>query len=342
MDARLRNFGLAAMFASVLSSASIADEPPVKRIGILGAESVHAVAFTELINDEAAEGLFIQFQVVAGYPAEYSDLDPRRGHVPGFDQKMRELGVRLHESVSAVIEDVDFIMVMSNEGQPHLAHALAAMRAGKPLFVDKPIGPTLKEVVAIYTAAEHHDVPIFSSSALRFSRPTQAIAGASLGRVLGADVYSPAPLEPTHTDLFWYGIHGVEPLFTVMGPGCQSVQRVHTQDFDVVVGQWKGGRLGTVRGTRMGPHAYGGTAFGEKGIAPLGGFETYQPLVAEILGFFQAGRPPVSPEATLEIYAFMQAADESKRRGGEAVTLVEVLERARTEAEHLLRPGERP
>ncbi len=151
-----------------------------------------------------------------------------------------------------------------------------------------------------------------------------------VGKVLGCDAYSSnAPLEPSHPDLFYYGIHGSELLFTIMGPGCQSVTRVKTPTADLAAGVWKDGRLGTYRGILQGRVGFGATVFGDQGIAPSGQFGGYEYLLIEIVRFFRTGQPPVSAEQTLEIYAFMQAADESKRQGGVPVSLDSVLEKAK-------------
>ena len=144
-------------------------------------------------------------------------------------------------------------------------------------------------------------------------------------------------LEKTHPDLYWYGIHGVETLFTVMGPGCDKVSRASTADFDLALGVWKDGRIGTFRGIRKGVAAYGGTAFGEKGAEPIGGYDGYRVLLVEIVKFYRTGVAPISEEETLEIYAFMEAADESKRQGGAPVTLASVMEKARIAATEKLK-----
>jgi hypothetical protein len=156
----------------------------------------------------------------------------------------------------------------------------------------------------------------------------QDVVKGKVGAVLGADTFSPATLEKTHPDLFWYGIHGVEILFTVMGTGCKNVVRINANDTDIVVGTWKDGRVGTFRGTRTGTHDYGGTVYGEKGNLPLGPFKGYDNLLVQIIDFFKTGKVPVTPEETLEIYAFMEAADESKRNGGKAVSLDAVMQKA--------------
>ncbi len=113
-----------------------------------------------------------------------------------------------------------------------------------------------------------------------------------------------------------------------MGSGCQSVTRVHTEGSDVAVGVWQDGRIGTFRGIRQGQRGYGATVFGTKGIVPGGGFDGYEPLLSEIVRSFKTGTPPVTAEQTLEIFAFMEAADESKRNGGVPITLASVMEKA--------------
>ncbi len=196
------------------------------------------------------------------------------------------------------------------------------------MFIDKPVAASLSDTIAIYDAARKYKVPVFSSSSLRYMESVQDVVKGKIGAVLGADTFSPATLEKTHPDLFWYGIHGVEILFAAMGTGCTQVIRTHTNDTDIVVGTWKDGRVGTFRGTRTGKHDYGGTVYGEKGNLPLGPFKGYDNLLVQIIDFFKTGKVPVTPEETLEIYAFMEAADESKRNGGASVSLETVMQKA--------------
>ena len=113
-----------------------------------------------------------------------------------------------------------------------------------------------------------------------------------------------------------------------MGTGCQSVTRVQTPGYELVTGVWNGGRVGTYRGIRQGHADYGATVFGTKGVALSGGYGGYEPLVVAIVNFFKTGKPPVTAQETLEIYAFMEAADESKRAGGKLVTLESVMAKA--------------
>jgi hypothetical protein len=130
-------------------------------------------------------------------------------------------------------------------------------------------------------------------------------------------------MEPHHPDLFWYGVHGVEMLFTIMGTGCKEVVRAHSQGADVVTGKWGDGRLGTFRGVREGESDYGAILYREKGIQYLkrGEGSLYKNLLVRVIDFMKSGDPPVPQKETVEIFAFMTAADKSKETGGCSVPM---------------------
>lgn len=301
-----------------------------KKVGIIGLDTSHSVAFAKLLNDAAKEADLAGYKVVAAYPYGSKEIESSASRIPGYTEEIKKLGVEVVGSVQELLSKTDVILLETNDGRLHLEQAMAVFEAGKPVFIDKPVAASLKDCLLIYKAAKEYKVPVFSSSSLRYIKNAAAIReGKLIGKVLGADTYSPAHLEPHHPDLFWYGIHGVETLFAVMGTGCKEVTRVHSDNTDVVTGIWNDNRVGTFRGMRFDKMGYGGTAYGETGTAPIGPYEGYRPLLVEIISFFKTGKSPVSAEETLEIYAFMEAADESKRRGGQKVMLQEVMEKAR-------------
>ena len=327
-----------ALFISLLvpAHANAAVQPPssedVIRVGIIGLDTSHSPAFAKAINT-SEEGIYGDFEVVAAYPKGSLVIESSYSRIPKYTKAVKKLGVEIVGSVEELVERVDVVLLETNDGQRHLEQVMPVLKAGKPVFVDKPIAASLVDAVKIFNAAEKYDVPLFSSSSLRYAKNALAVRqGDEIGKVLGATTYSPASIEEHHPDLFWYGIHGVELLYTVMGAGCETVTRVHTEGADVVVGKWEDGRIGTFRGMREGQHDYGGTAFGSEEIMKLGPYQGYEPLVKDILTFFKTGKAPVTREETLEIYAFMAAAEESKRRGGEAVSVQSVLAQARAEA----------
>jgi predicted dehydrogenase len=318
----------------LLPPAAGAQEAPPLRAGIIGLDTSHVVAFTAMLNGPRARGGLSGVRVVAAYPGGSPDVTASRDRLQGFTQTLRDrYRVEIVSSIDALLRKVDVVLLESVDGRPHLEQVRPVLQAHKPVFIDKPVAGSLADAVRLYQVAKETGTPCFSSSALRFGPGVQAVRrDPQVGRVLGCAAYSPCTLEGHHPDLFWYGVHGVEVLFTVMGPGCESAARVQTRDTELVTGTWKDGRVGTYRGLRSGKQGYGALVFGTRGIVAVRESGSYEPLVAEIVQFFRTGKPPVSPEETLEIYAFMEAAQESKRRGGSPVRLAEVLDRAREKA----------
>ena len=323
------------LFISLCLSFNAMAQSPV-RIGIIGLDTSHSTAFTELINggkEAWAEG----FKVVAAYPYGSQTIESSYKRIPEYTEKVKQYGVKIVDSIAALLDEVDCVLLETNDGRVHLEQAVEVFKAGKICFIDKPVGATLGEAIAIYDMAERYNVPIFSSSALRYSPINQQLRNGELGEVIGADCYSPHSVEPTHPDFGFYGIHGVETLYTILGPGCQAVNRVSTEQGDVVTGYWADDRIGTFRAIVKGPHIYGGTAYTDKKAVIAGGYVGYKVLLEQVLKFFKTGVAPVSKEETLEIFAFMRASNLSKERGGAMVTLEEAYKQGNKEAKRLLK-----
>ncbi len=304
-------------------------EEPI-RAGIIGLDTSHVVAFSRLLNDPKSEGVLADVTIVAAYPGGSPDIPSSADRVEGFTDTLSEMGIEIVDSIDELLQKVDVVLLESVDGRPHLEQVKPVLAAGKPVFIDKPVAGSLADALEIFRLAKEYDVPCFSSSSLRFSDGIQGMRNNDkVGDVLGCAAFGPCSLEPHHPDLYWYGVHGVETLFTIMGTGCVSVSRVQTDDFELVTGVWSDGRIGTFRGLRAGKTDYGALVFGSKGIVRSGGYSGYQPLVMEICRFFKTGQPPVAAAETIEMFAFMEAADESKRQGGKPVRLEDVIKKAR-------------
>ena len=289
------------------------------RIGIIGCDTSHATAFTETLNDPNAKGHVPGGTIVAAYKGGSPDIPSSADRVESYAKILREkYGVKFYDTIEELCKNVDGVCLESVDGRPHLEQIKPVLKAHKPVFVDKPMAGSLKDVKEIFRLAKQENVPIFSSSSLRFAKDTQAVKNGSIGKVFYAETYGPCELEPHHPDLFWYGVHGVEALYTLLGTGCQTVQRTNTPEGKIeVLGLWRDGKKGVFREDK----SFHGMAKGEKGEAPAGSFDGYVPLVVEIMKFFKTGVPPVAAEETIEIFAFMEAADASKAAGGSAVPL---------------------
>ena len=297
-----------------------------KRVGVIGLDTSHSTAFVKALNAEKPDPDYAGYTVVAAYPYGSRDIESSTKRIPGYIEEVKKMRVDIVDSTDELLKKTDVILLETNDGRLHREQAIQVLKAGKRVFIDKPLAASLGDVVTIFEASKKYGIPLFSASSLRYIK---GIEGLDKSKVLGADTFSPATLEKTHPDFFWYGIHGVETLYTVMGTGCREVVRIHADGTDIVVGTWADGRVGTFRGTRTGKHEYGGTVYTTDGNQRLGPYAGYEPLLKEVIKYFESGQVPVSPQETTEIFAFMEAADESKRRGGAAVTLQSVMDKVK-------------
>lgn len=337
---------LMAGFGLSLAGFAKGDEP--FRIGIVGLDNYQAVAFTSLFHDPAAEGDLKGLRVVAAYAGGSPDIAESVESLPKWIPASRDLGVEIVDSIDKVLEKSDGILLMSLDGRVHWPHFKVVAKAGKPVYIGRPLVASLADAVRVFDLAKSSGTPVFSCSQHRFSPGFIGMRNhPEVGAVLGCDVFGGCPMEPSHPDLFWHAVHEVETLYTIMGPGCASVTRASTPQAEFVTGTWTDGRIGTFRGIRAGAIKYRAMVFGDKGISPSGdyGYDVpvnwvaphgeymgYKGLAREIGRFMRTKEPPVPAEETLEIFAFMEAAHESKARGGAPVELAEILAKAKKEA----------
>ena len=296
------------------------------RVGIIGTDTSHVVAFAKLMNDPLLPDHIPGAVIVAAYKGGSPDIESSASRVNGYAEELRtKWKVKFYPDIATMCKNVDAVLLESNDGRIHLEQAKAVIAAHKPLFIDKPLASTLADAREIARLAKVADTPWFSSSSLRFGDIATQM---KFPDVQGVITWGPGPLEAHHQlDLSWYAIHPIEMLYALMGKGCVEVTRTVTEDADVITGRWNDGKTGTVRVLR--PYgSYGAVVFRTKPKDAKGAggtivvqsnpkmTEGYRPLLVEIIKFFETKEPPVSNEETLEIFAFMDAAQRSKEAGG--------------------------
>lgn len=319
---------LAAILLAALAAVAPASADDI-RVGIIGLDTSHVIAFTKLLNDASNDQHVPGVKVVAAYKGGSDDIESSYSRVDGYtEQLQKNFGVEIVPTIEELCKKVDAVLLESVDGRPHLEQVKPVFAAGKPVFIDKPLAGSLKDAVEIYKLGKQHNVPWFSSSSYRYYESMTEVIAQDVGEIRAAISYGPAHLEEHHPDLFWYGVHPVEALYTALGQGCQSVVRTSTPDTDVVTGTWTNGRTGTLYALRTGHEPHSVILFGTKAVAQQENSGDYAPLVREIVKFFQTGIVPIPPEETIELFAFMEAADESKRQNGAPVTIQEVLAKA--------------
>jgi|SRR4051794_7636768 len=293
------------------------------RFGIVDCDTSHVIAFTQRLNHlEIAEDQWVDGgQIVAAVPLP-SQHSPDR--VAPYTEQLRGYGVEIVGRPEDLLGKIDAVLIEANESTVHLERAMPFIAAGLPVWIDKPLAPTVEDARALVEAARTHNAPLLSASALRFDLPIQEIKQHrdELGSVLGVDAFTPAAQHPLNPGWLNYGVHGVEMAYALMGTGCRSVRCVHHDDVDFAVGEWADGRLASVRGIRRGGSGLGFTAFTEKKVVPaLSSRVFYRELLKQIVHMCETRQSPVSGEELIEVVAFQVAANESMARGGEPVAV---------------------
>jgi len=290
------------------------------RLGIIGTDTSHVTAFTKILNDASSPEHVPGARVVAAFKGGSKDLPDSYKRVDKFAEELRtRWNIEFVPDIPSLCPKVDGIMIESVDGRQHLEQVKQALACGKPLWIDKPLASSLGDARDIGRLAKEAGVPWFSASALRYGKDVESMKFADAS---GAVAWGAGPLGAVQLDLAYYAIHVVELLYAVMGAGCEEVTRVHTDGADVIVGKWKGGRTGEVRAVRP-DSDYGVLVFragGKVDVAPKIN-DSYRPLVAEIVKFFETRQPPVPNAETVEVIEFMDAAQRSMAQGGTAVKL---------------------
>ena len=331
-----------AFFVAMINLQAMAQSNPTAgqpiRVGVIGLDTSHAGAFAKIIRSAPDNSPIARLKIVAAFPGGSPDIPSSIDRVPGYTKEFQNLGIEIVDSIEAILPKVDAVLLHSLDGRTHLQQAAPVLMANKRVFIDKPFAADLTDAVAIAKLAEHSKTPWFTSSSLRFTPSIYRYREKADRKILGAHSWSPCSLEPHHTDLTWYGIHGVEALYTAMNVGCKSVTRAHSEGTDVVVGTWEDGRIGVFRGIRSGTQGYGLTVFGADFLENDAKYEGYEPLVLEIAKFFAGAPAPVSSQESLEIMAFIQAAQRSSEQNGIPVTIAEVMQEAEQKAAAKITP----
>ena len=296
------------------------------RLGIVDFHTSHCVEFSKRLHHKDIDKEFWVdgARIVAGWtgPSEITEAERIDSYKKGL---IEDHGVELVEDLEDLIGKVEGVLIQSQEGGLHYERAALFLQAGIPCFIDKPFTCSLSEARKLANLAKECDVPLFSTSSLRYALEVQNIKAnePELGPVLGAETFTPCSLHPKNPGLFHYGIHGVEILFALMGPGCRSVRTIWQEASDVTIGVWEDGRIGSVRGIRTGASGMGFTAFCEKGLVAktVDTRYIYSELLKKIVSMFETGQVPLDVSETIEIISFIETAFMNQDKRGVAIGL---------------------
>jgi len=341
----LRILQLSVLLLFSVPAGLVRAEEPIK-VGILGMDNYQCVAFMQLWHQPNVPENLAGLRVVAGYPGEPSpNIAKSADNLAKWVERAIKHEVKIVESPAELLPLVDVVILMSTDASRHLEEIRPVLAAKKPVYVGRPLATSLADAMRIFDLANENNCPIFSCSQHRFSPGFYDMRQhPEVGKVLGCDVYGGYPPEQPVEDRIWGALHGVETLQTIMGPGCESVARTSTEDAELLSCVWKEGRIGTWRGISQGAVKYSALVFGDKGIIPAGRYGYAAPINGEvpktrymgyegvsiqIANFFKTRKPPVTAAETLEIFAILEASEQSKAQGGKPVLISEVMAKTR-------------
>ena len=297
------------------------------KLALVGLDTSHVEAFAKLLHDTSHPYHVPGARISAAYPGVPSqDFALSRDRVEGYTAKLRdEFGVTIVGSEEEAAAAADAIPLESVDGRVHRGQLEKLVRAGKPVFVDKPFALSSVDAEAMVAAAAVHGAPLMSCSALRYAQGfLDAMADDSKGAIIGADFYGPMSIEPTQPGFFWYGIHTAEMLVAALGPEIAAVRVSGNEDHDFLVAEFRDGRIGTLRGNRKGNGTFGGVLHREKGSTFIDVYAHPKPyyagLLENIMTLCRTGVSPVPAAETLAIVRLLEEANRLREPGATAAT----------------------
>lgn len=291
------------------------------KIGMIGCDTSHCAAFTELLNDTGHPHHVPGGRVVCAYAGGSPDFELSISRVPRVVEVLQDrFGVAMRTTPESVAEEADAILLTSVDGRVHLEQFERIAPFGKPVFIDKPFAVDAESAREMFSLARKHQVGLMSCSSLRYSDVLRdVLSEEATGAVIGADFFGPMLLQATQPGLFWYGIHTVEMLYRTLGTGCCEVRAVRSESHELVTGRWRDGRIGIIRGNRLGNKQFGGIVHRDQGSRYVNLAESRRPnyagLLEAVLRVFQGEQSPIPEEETVEVIRFIEAANQSRGSG---------------------------
>lgn len=285
----------------------------VIRLGAIGVDSSHLPEFTRRIlalNESGAT----RCRVTALWTDGRHDL----ADAPKWQQQAQEMGVEPCRTLNELLDRVDGVLVLAVNGKRHLELSEASLKRGLPTYIDKPLTCDLDEARKLLKLARDSEARCYSASSLRFASEVSAFDRAAVGKLVAIDAFGPGELHPLMEGLFFYGVHTIEMVDAIWGPGVRRVSAIHLPDRDLLDLDYHDGRYARLRMERKGSYDFGGTVHGEKGLYTfkVDFADVYNRLVAGMVRFFEGGPAPTRLRDIVENVAVMQAGNESMRKEG--------------------------
>jgi predicted dehydrogenase len=309
-----------------IDSANPAPIPSARelRIGAIGVDSSHLPEFSRRMADLFATGA-TRCRVTGFYDDGNHHLP--KADVKNWKEKTLSLGAIQASSIDSLLDQVDGVMVLAVSGNSHYELALPSLARGIPTYIDKPLTCNLEQARSLASLARKTGAGCYSASSLRFATEIPRLDREKLGQLHAIDAYGPGALNADMEGLFFYGVHTIEMVDAIWGPGVAKVRCETSSDRDLLDLHYKDGRHAHLRLERKGAYEFGATLHGSKGVESfkVDFAEVYTNLIRGMTRFFETGIAPVDINDILENIAVMAAGNLSMIEGGRWVDIPELM-----------------
>ncbi len=274
------------------------------RIGIVGSDNSHALAFAQLLNTEKGAGdpRWADARCVALYgtdPVRNAEVI-EKGQIPFLAPTLEDM-----------LDRVDAVMVVWRHGDLHAGHALPFIRAGKPVFVDKPFAIRLEDCQAMLEAAAESGAPLTSYSTTRWTPAIRSLRErtSALGEIRMGQVSGPADRESEYGGIFFYANHAIEMMLTLFGHGAAGIYAREGQGNITSVVRWPDGRLANLNLGKSAKATYSATLHGTEGwlSETIDITNCYADGLAVFMEMVRTGQRPLTDAQLLEPTRIMHA-----------------------------------
>lgn len=289
------------------------------RIGAIGIDSSHLPEFSRRIKEMHDAGR-TPCRVTKFWTDGRHDW-PVASDVEKWRQQAIDLGVEPAGSIEELLDSVDGVMVLAVSGARHLEFARPSLERGMPTYVDKPLTCDLEEARTLLGLARKTGAPCYSASSLRFATELEAIDRGELGDIVAIDAFGPGELNDGAPGLLHYGVHTIEMVDAIWGPGVKRVSAIEFPDRHLVDLEYGDGRYARLRLERRGAYDFGATVQGVKATHQfkVNFGPVYGRLVQGMTQFFEGGPAPADLRDIVENVAVMLAGNASIAADGEWV-----------------------
>lgn len=292
----------------------------MERILLMGTDSSHTPAFAKLLAKDFATEV-----VVVRFPEEFELLPGRKER---FQAMIHEAGYVPTDLENIEGNDFTGVCVLAADGYRRKNHLQAAMEYGAPIYVDKPFALSVENAQSLIASCEETQIPLFSSSALRYAEAFQQAMHRMKGQFV-THIELSGPLEWLSDDYnySWYGIHLFELVVAALGTEFHEVTCEVCEESHEITVHWNDGRRAEIFFQLNGDVPFKGTLVGNITATEFEVKPTDRPfyasLLEEIISFFESKTSPVPTEELLAVIRLVEMAGEAyKKTDNSALSVV--------------------